>query len=266
MYEDRVLAFIDILGISNAIDDSMNGNVENVSGTKKINDLFDNIQKQLDVRNPTNEEYKKSRVVNFFSDTIIISYLVTEKSAIFYILADILFLCCETFRKDFLFRGAIVCDKLYHEKEKIFGPALVKAYKMEKELAIYPRIILDDSIINILKRYDIRQRKLNEELKTIYKLILKDFDGLYFLNYFDAINIVVEDENGILIYFEALRKVIINLERKINGSLGIKSKFLWLKEKYNLILEKYKKKYCSDGAKIKSPKLYGYLKETMPFE
>jgi hypothetical protein len=35
----------------------------------------------------------------------------------------------------FLLRGAVVCDKVYHTENKVFGPALVKAYEMEKTLA-----------------------------------------------------------------------------------------------------------------------------------
>jgi hypothetical protein len=41
-------------------------------------------------------------------------------------------------------RGAIVKGPLYCGKSEIFGPALIEAYKLEENLAKYPKIRPED--------------------------------------------------------------------------------------------------------------------------
>jgi hypothetical protein len=91
-------------------------------------------------------------------------------------------------------------------------------------------------------------------------MISKDFDGLYYLNYFEAVNYIVDKKNGILIYFDLLRKVIVKLDESNKENFNNKSKYFWLKEKYNTVLKKYKMKYGIDKKEIKHPELYEYLK------
>jgi len=94
-------------------------------------------------------------------------------------------------------------------------------------------------------------------------MILRDFDGLYYLNYFDIINYIVGPNYGILTYFKSLREVIINLQEKAKVNMQIKSKYLWLKEKYNDLLKKYKRKYCNEKTRNE---LYDYLIKIEPIE
>ena len=123
MYEDRVLAFIDVLGFSEAIKKTMSGNKEKFSETNRINSLLESIQKDFSVNeksNITNISKEKlklingSRVVNQFSDSLVISFKINEESGIFFILLDILHLIMSSLQYGFFLRGAIVRNKLYH--------------------------------------------------------------------------------------------------------------------------------------------------------
>jgi hypothetical protein len=102
---------------------------------------------------------------------------------------EIVFFAVSALHKGFLLRDAIVCDKLYHTETKIFDPALVKAYQMEKKLAVYPRIILDDNILAITKEYPKKipfgKENSKVESNTIQNMVLTDFDGYSFVNYLD---------------------------------------------------------------------------------
>ena len=49
---------------------------------------------------------------------------------------------------DCLIRGAVTIGPLYHESGLIFGQGLVSAYDMESCVAKYPRIIVDDTVLN----------------------------------------------------------------------------------------------------------------------
>jgi hypothetical protein len=260
-YEERVLAFIDILGFSESIKETMDKDTEIECETDKIYNLLEDVDalEIKHIKNTDNDMYA-SRVVSHFSDSIAISYLMTEKSGVFYILTDILFFCHTILQKGFLLRGAITCGKLYHSENKIFGPAMLAAHDMEQKLAVYPRIVFEDKIIAIAEVYPAKRPSKKEQLKVIKKFIIKDFDGLNCLNYFDAINYVVGEKDGILVYFNSLREAIIELEKSADKNISIYSKYLWLKEKYNCVLTKYKKKYSKDKAKIESPELYEYLK------
>lgn len=46
-----------------------------------------------------------------------------------------------------LLRGAIVRGKLFHENDLIFGKALLDAEKNEREAAKYPRVVVENSIL-----------------------------------------------------------------------------------------------------------------------
>ena len=52
----------------------------------------------------------------------------------------------------------------------VWGSALVRAYELEDKIAVYPRVILDDKVVNIISKIDA-------------DYVRKDSDGQCFLNY-----------------------------------------------------------------------------------
>lgn len=260
MYEERVLAFVDVLGFTKIVENTIKNELEIEDETKKIDALFNAFHELLFKETYSSNDTSTSKIISHFSDTIVISCLKTEKSGIFCTLVNVLFLCATALQEDFLLRGVIVCGKLYHTKEKIYGPALTKAYEMEKKLALYPRVILDDNVLEIAKKYS-----NNQEFKTIEKIILKDFDGLFYLNYFDLTKINIFYKNkGLSTYFELLREKVKSMSEKEN--LSIRSKYLWLKEKLPVVLKRYKSLYYNDKTKEKFPELYDYIKGLVKIE
>jgi hypothetical protein len=193
MYEERILAFIDILGFSDSIYKTINNDIEVKEETIRISKFLDAFTHQSKTKGTIKNMVKKSRIANHFSDTIVISYLRTDDHAIHDILHDIRLLYLFAIPFGFLIRGGIVCGKIYHKQNKIFGPALIKAYEIEKSVALYPRIVLDEMTVNI---YEIYIKKYNEKEKvdSIKRFVCKDFDGQYYLNYFNNINLIIGDK------------------------------------------------------------------------
>jgi len=152
IYEERVLAYIDILGFSDAINNTIEKNTEKETETEKINNLFDDVLKLKEIYFLADKKIS-SKIVSHFSDSIAISYLKNEEEGIFHILVNILISSLAILQKGFLIRGAITCGKLYHTEEKLFGPAMITAVDMEKNIAIYPRIVFDKEIISIAEKY-----------------------------------------------------------------------------------------------------------------
>ena len=254
-YEERVLAFIDVLGFKEAIKKTEKDDSEQ----EKIYSLLSEAQEQYKNRKPDFDENKI--ICNHFSDSIVVSCSINDCAGVFYIFSYILFVCAYALQKGFLFRGAITKGKLFHESNLIFGPALVTAVAMEKELAIYPRIIIEDDVFMAMQNH-LKKHLCKSDLITFNKkLFNKDFDGLLYINYIDGINYIVGDEAGIKVYLNSVKDKLDELRKKINCNISIKSKYLWLREKYNNTLVKYKRKYSSKSGKLKSLELYNYLEK-----
>jgi hypothetical protein len=248
MYEERVLAYIDILGFKKTVENTIDKKTgaEVVYKTERIDSLLDEEHFHLNIRDCLLGEPKiEGKVTSQFSDTVVISYL--KESNIYDILLNIYLLCTMALEKGFLYRGAIVCGKVHHTEHKIFGPALIKAYEMEKSKAIFPRVIVDEDILDIVKnnysRYPIPDAGYNDMMK----LILKDFDGKLFLNYIDklytGVDIGIKGEQE---HLRWLCEIINKLEKRMHTDDSIKCKYLWLNEKYTIALGKFNKKYCKE--------------------
>lgn len=75
-------------------------------------------------------------------------------------------------KNGFLCRGGIALNKHYSKSGFIFSPALIEAYKVESEKAIYPRIVISEDLIDFLY-----------PSKVMPNILCKEYDGLYFINY-----------------------------------------------------------------------------------
>ena len=74
-----------------------------------------------------------------------------------------------------LIRGGITIGELFVDKVMIWGKGLIRAYKLESELAFYPRIILDQDIIGYANQFDERYAS-------------EDIDGFYYLDFLNRNN------------------------------------------------------------------------------
>jgi hypothetical protein len=252
-YEERVLAFIDILGFKNAVENTIQyicrknnekcthckkdecserKDVEIIMEIDKIDHLFNEKNYQLLIGQFISRELKiKDRVVSQFSDSVVISY--SKDDFFHHILFDIYFLCVMALENNFLFRGAVVYGKVNHTKTTLFGPAFLKAYDMEQKKAIFPRIIIDNSFLDIAKDNYSKCANPDAEYNGLLELISCDFDGLKYLNYIDpqytGVGIKEEEEQK---HRKLISENIKEMEKKINTDDSIKCKYLWLKEKF----------------------------------
>jgi len=222
-----------------------------------INRQEENQYKKFDNEQEDIEFCNNDVMFNQFSDTIVISILKTKNTFVLDLLLLISHLCVTAINEGFFLRGAVVCDNLYHSEEKIFGPALNKAYILEKEYAIYPRIILDDKIIEYLSEI------LNKRYTK--RLLKRDDDDYYYVNYFenvfdyDYIDLFTINNDPLEIYrfLYNLKFYIEKLKSKTINNYNLKQKYLWLKKKYNMFITKYKyrKKNNSLNYYLKNMKL-----------
>ncbi len=132
VYEKRIVAFLDILGFSTAIEDS-----------KTDTALRRRIKKAMEIirESAKNEVDYSVRKVSTFSDSAVISYEL-KQSALFYLLMDIIHLQLGLGGLGFMIRGGIAIGDCYHDGNIVFGPAMNEAYRLEHDVAQWPRVII----------------------------------------------------------------------------------------------------------------------------
>ncbi len=251
--EKHLVAFVDILAFKSHVE-------KYFSDDKDKDELFfDKIRFVLD--NLKNDYYKK--ILNpldigytQFSDCGCISMKCSEDDNDF---ISNLFMFTLVLRRyqlimlhnDLYIRGGLSLDLHYEDKtvkNMIFSKALIRSYKLESETAIYPRIILDDSLVEIMKNAFHNEKK-DIKLYGIDKALLLDWEGVVFLNpfnlghslekYYLSLNkspygtekdtkkaLMDQDKEEIFDVNDKVKKNII----KFNSEKKILKKYLWLQE------------------------------------
>lgn len=254
-YETRICCFIDILGFRKHIDDTINAdgsdNVEKIESIKKILDM----SKEL-----TNDDgFSETKVITYFSDSIVISYEYSEVSQLFHTLNDLLFVSFELANRGYLARGGVSIGKLIHTDEFIFGPALVNAYELESKKAVYPRIIVDKEVVEIGIKYRQDHHSQEEELNYIMNILTQDHDKNYYIDYITKASSEFDDQEADLYkYLERLKSFLNNFSKERDD---VKIKLLWLKEKINTEIA-----HIHENVEMKKrdPGLYEYYKTLKP--
>jgi hypothetical protein len=235
-YDKRVTVFLDILGFRQIISDTEDKEGNDISEKiEYLSKTIDLIRNLLDIDKP--REVSKSKKITQFSDCIVISFKENETSEVFYTLLDIKTLLINLVLKGIICRGAISYGKLIHTNKMIFGPALVEAYETECKAALYPRIILDKTIINVGKKHHAPHHGEIDEKNEILKILIKDTDDMYYIDYFaKAQSELDEPEYDMPRYIEKLRDIIKKGIIAGQKSPDIKIKYNWMKNKFNSMI------------------------------
>ena len=101
-------------------------------------------------------EHMNEPKVDIFSDNIILSSEIVENKEERAFVSIIFFsalLQMNMWINSLLVRGGISCGNFFSDERMIWGNALVQAYKLEGQIAIYPRIIVEPEIAEIIKSH-----------------------------------------------------------------------------------------------------------------
>jgi len=147
-YEHRFIAYIDILGWSEACRDPNNLTVV-AEVARRLSELPRSFSKRL------KDELKKTKgvvadpihqasEVVTFSDNLAVSTPAGVNYTFFF--KFLTFVCRDLLTQGFLTRGGVTVGNLCHRENMIFGPALIEAVTLERE-AIYPRLVCSHALI-----------------------------------------------------------------------------------------------------------------------
>ncbi len=202
-------------------------------------------------------DVRKNTTFTIMSDSIVISAPDNDDGLLF-----ILYLCSFIqnllLKNKVLLRGGIARGEFFKCRSVMFGPALVEAYNIESSLAIYPRIVLAESIVkglndrgafakknvqDYIKKYINSQtgESLGESTDhkdfTQIELLTKRSaeDSLYYVHYFNPLEMLK-------LRHDEISRNIINTVIK-NGlahhNEKIKLKYQWLDEYYQSCIKRF---------------------------
>lgn len=165
----RAIAFIDILGFSELVLKLDN----DPSLIRQIKDVMNTMARTQAIY----ETKETTRRISIFSDTIIIS---DERRELGFVLLNTRLVAQELLDRGVLSRGAVIVGNLFHQGNIIFGSGLVEAYRTEQSLAIYPRILLDQELAEIVSKW----QPSHSFITRWDNVVRQDVDGLWFLDVF----------------------------------------------------------------------------------
>lgn len=165
-YSNKLIAFLDILGITHLIETHKNGNEH-----EAIN-KFENIRKIV------------ADSTNIIRKTDAINYVQISDSFVFVCTPEVVDKLIELLSRvqmrilvecQLLLRGAITIGDAIEEEEGkyIIGPAFIHAYRLQENDAVYPRIIVDKSVVKVLSKPG----------NNTSKYLCQDSDKEYFIDY-----------------------------------------------------------------------------------
>ncbi|MCL2291142.1 MAG: hypothetical protein FWC34_10675 [Bacteroidetes bacterium] len=260
-YDDRIVAFVDILGFKDIIRKSERS-------LTKLQFLYQALE-FLKRRESSNnwslqlieiEECAQKRgVENFdicgltvctcFSDSIVVS-VKYDKSNIneltSTLIANLSYIGAVLMTKGILLRGGLTIGKLIHmDNGIIMGQALIDAHNLETTSAKYPRIIISDKLIQQLN-YPIETKKNSYPYHQYLYRFEDGCVGFHQMIYFQVLqNSSFLNKTRLKKELKKIRKTIINgLDDSFENS-EIHAKYQWLKKEYDklIIFEEKEKIY-----------------------
>lgn len=221
-YEDRVVAFIDILGFralvarfsaEPVLHKQLHGALAKIKSIKSFSGDANTAQKELET--------------SVFSDSIVISGAPSQLPVIIWTCVG---LQAELLANGVLTRGGISIGRTYHNDDVLYGEGMIRAYDLESKAAIYPRVILDPVLV----------KQLHETQRLM--LLNLDADGLWHTDPFSfgvlpgQTEVLIEDGwDPHLVFLESFAK---RIEREIEDAkdAGILAKWGWMKSKLQAAL------------------------------
>nr|WP_321460378.1 hypothetical protein [uncultured Cohaesibacter sp.] len=235
-YEERVIVFIDFLGFKALVDKTK-------TNQQKLQELLE-AMKSLKDGMSAEQEFVDSCSFSQFSDCVVLTFKIHEESAVFYLINQLAIICIELIDKGFLLRGAVTVGDLYHDDDYLVGPGMIEAYQLESQVAKFPRIIIDPSLLEVARDAHGQQHTPEYEEKSIKKFLKKDKDGWLYIDYFSFEGVVVSagmEEEAFSGYIHRIGKLCKdNLEIR---SVSVFEKTTWILEKYRCAVKEFRNYY-----------------------
>lgn len=134
-YQERIVVFMDLLGFKRLVDDTER--CQEIGMILNLPNMLMELETLLKIKNV---------MISSISDSMVLSIQANEKNAMNKMMKLITSITGVLLTDHcILLRGGLAVGKLYHDRQVVFGPALVKAYQLENSIACYPRIVTEEA-------------------------------------------------------------------------------------------------------------------------
>jgi len=220
--EPHFIAYFDILGYENMI---------KAGGEEKIKSLLSIIDESVKgamVLAYTFNEIGTNIKMKVFSDNF---FFCTKDDP--YILVILISLIQTSLAmNDIFIRGALCYGNIYFDDHYVFGKGIIDAHFLESNIALFPRIILDNTIIKAISP--------EAGFEIISDYIYEDFDGNKYISYLNNKN----DKEKMLNDSEMSFDDILSTHKKLiqknlsSEDKSVLQKYQWCKRYHNKFCKK----------------------------
>lgn len=235
-YKKSILTFIDILGFGSL--------VENEADPGKIAEILS----LLSASSKPDEETAKIFEIDYltFSDSTVRSLHINSETnkkyhggILFHELNELVHAQANMVDKGQFIRGGITIGDIFIDGATVFGPAIVRAYRLESEFAVFPRIVIDPAVFEEFESSELlrnQKHSMEEERKFISNLVRRDLDGLYFVDYMKGM-LQDLDEGEEPDYLLTHKHRIVDAAKAHKGFNKVAAKLLWMATYHNSVIK-----------------------------
>jgi len=217
-YSVQVVTLIDILGFESIVNKTKPITIQKYYKTLRRIGGFE------DGRNTTEQKFLN------FSDTCVRTTPLVQSDGtgnvfgiLWHELMDIVHLQSHMILEHNVFlRGAVTLGNVFNNGQELFGPAVIKAHKLESEVAIFPRVIVDPVVWKIYRelphlRNEIHDYKTDREY--VEKLLAKGDDGIWFVDYITAMESEFDNQSEFSAFLDAHKRMIVTRSESDSGGV-----------------------------------------------
>ncbi|BDE73457.1 MAG TPA: hypothetical protein PK306_02720 [Aquabacterium sp.] len=243
MYRRSLITFIDILGFKHLIQTSTDAQI-----TEKLATL----RRFSATEDDEDGEGFEPKVIQFSDSIIRIRPLegASNKSfpygLVFHELHDLVLLQGELIKHGICLRGGIALGDVHFDAQTVFGPGFVRAYELESGFANFPRIVVDPEVLNDLmtdERLRAQHHGVADEVDAIRKLVRKDADGIFFVDYLHAFLTELDEPESQPDVLRDHKQLILNGMGNARGLNTVPAKYLWLANYHNGLVRSLSRKW-----------------------
>lgn len=166
---EHIVAFIDILGASKKIKQNASESLNTVHF------VYEESLRKAEIIYSAEEVAGIKPIIKIWSDNIVVAVPIIEGnyySALFSIIVLSTVIQSEFLAHNYLVRGGISVGDFFSDEVMTWGNALLDSYKLESNIAIYPRIVIHPTVF---QKANIAEMEI--------KRTKRDFDGMLFVDY-----------------------------------------------------------------------------------
>lgn len=238
-YSKHLVAFIDLLGFSEAMRDRERSDSILALLTKLAAFRGDFYAESREIENGRQSLIRPA--ISAFSDNIVLSYPIDSlvehgvplDAVVIFLQKLVAYIAWNAFQCRLLIRGGLAIGDAYHSGGVVFGPALIEAHEIERKLAIYPRVAIGPSISR------------SEALEKLKNHIWTHDDGVTALGYMLGFVLRTEAAGGrsnlmVKSWIADVRAAIQAELRALNTTQNVRaaSKWAWFDNNFERNLER----------------------------